>query len=273
MKKRLVSLISYVLIGICAAVAIYEGVQIYMDQKEYRVADKEYEDLARRLVEVPASTDTEVQNAAKKADEANKTDEDVPPAFKVDYDALEKINPDFIGWIYFEALDISYPVVREQKENQYIHLTFDGKTNKSGCIFMDTLSSADFSGKSDFIFGHNMRNLSMFGSMKLLYKKGNENLLQKHPYIYIYTKKGTYQYKVFAYETTHTGSSVYDEIKSDDEYDQYVAGVRKRTIYPETEEPDFSERPEILNLSTCSGEAGGTKRFVVHTVKIKTWTN
>ena len=267
MKERFGSLISYVLIGICAAVAIYEGVQIYLDQKEYRVADKEYEDLARQLVEIPAAADTEVQDTAKKADE------DAPPAFKVDYAALEKINPDFIGWLYFEALDISYPVVREQKENQYIHLTFDGKTNKSGCIFMDTLSSADFSGKSDFIFGHNMRNLSMFGSLKLLYKKGNENLLQKHPYVYVYTKKGTCQYKVFAYETTHTGSSVYDEIKTDDGYDQYVAGVMKRSIYSGAEEPDFSERPEILNLSTCSGEAGGTKRFVVHTVKIKTWPN
>ena len=267
MRERLGSLIRYVLIGICAAVAIYEGIQIYLDQKEYHVADKEYEDLAKQMVDVPVSEDAEVQYSEKAADE------DAAPAFKVDYDALQKINSDFIGWLYFEALDISYPVVKEQKENQYIHLTFDGGMNKAGCVFMDTLSSADFSGKSDFIFGHNMRNLSMFGSLKLLYKKGNEGLLQKHPYVYIYTKKATYQYEVFAYEATNTGSSVYDEIKTDDAYDQYVKGALKRSIYPDEDAIDFSERPELLNLSTCSGTAGGTKRFVVHTVKVRTWPN
>ncbi len=269
--SRVLTAVRYLLILVCAAVAVYEGVQIYLDQREYQTADHEYQELADQAVQETAGTAASASDVSGTS--GSQDSSEITPDLKVDYAALEKINPDFIGWLSFKALDISYPIVKEQKENEYIHATFDGKSNKAGCIFMDTLSNEKFDGRSDFVFGHNMRNLSMFGSLKLLYKKGNGYLLENNPYVFVYTKEGIYQYEVFAYETTQTGSSVYDEITTDDAYDAYVKAVRRRSMYECPDEIDFSKRPEILNLSTCSGAAGGTKRFVVHTVRIRTWEN
>ena len=263
----------YIMICICLAVAVYEGVQIYLDQREYQTADNEYQSIAEQAVQENAETASSSSGSAVSGSTDLQVNAKITPDLKVDYETLEKSNPDFIGWLSFEALDISYPIVKEQKENEYIHTTFDGRNNKAGCIFMDTLSNEKFEGRSDFVFGHNMRNLSMFGSLKLLYKKGNEYLLKNNPYVFVYTKDGIYQYEVFAYETTQTGSSVYDEITTDDAYDAYVKAVQRRSMYDCPDEIDFSERPELLNLSTCSGAAGGTKRFVVHTVRVRTWEN
>lgn len=96
------------------------------------------------------------------------------------------------------CLDISYPVVKEIEINEYLYKTFDGKNNRAGCLFEDVLSDDEFCGRHDMIFGHNMKDKSMFGNLKSLSGSAGESLLADNPYVYIYTKDKVYQYEVFA---------------------------------------------------------------------------
>lgn len=92
------------------------------------------------------------------------------PDLQIDFANLKKTNPDFRGWLYFPALDISYPVVQGEDNNYYLKHSFEGESVNAGCIFMDCEASADWSDRNTFVFGHNMRDESMFGSFKNLLK-------------------------------------------------------------------------------------------------------
>ena len=257
MNKTIFRIIRIILIIVCIGIIGFEGYKIYDDQQEYAVADTEYEEIEKKAVVWPSSED-----------EAELVDY---PLITIDFDGLEATNKDFVAWLYFPALEISYPVVKENYVDEYIHTTFDGKTNKAGCLFEDVLSDEQFRGMHDIVFGHNMKNLSMFGSLKLLYKKGNENLLKGNPYVYVYTRDYIFQYRVFGYYITNVGSYAYTNVLTNSTYDELVDYIRTNTIYPVPSDADFSLRPSLLTLSTCSGASGSGKRFVVHTYKTGAW--
>lgn len=256
------AVIRTILIIILAGVIGYEAVMIYRDQTEYSVAVNEYEEIRDTYVE------TKDDNSQKGAS----LWEDAYPKLDIKFQALKDVNPDFVGWIYFPALSkISYPVVKEQEIDQYLYKTFDGTSNRSGCIFMDVLSDENFCGLSDMVFGHNMKNGSMFGSLKTLYKSENKDVLKNSPYVYIYTEDKVYKYKVFAYYTTTRGSESYTEVTDENVYDEYINYIKSNSLIDVPEDIKFDENPSLLTLSTCSGKAGSGKRFVVHTVKVETF--
>ena len=257
MNRKVFNILRNLAIIACIAFAVYEAVYIYLEYLEYDVAKNEYEEIVANMVEWPASED-----------EAAIVEY---PLIHVDFEGLKEINPDYVGWIYFPCLDISYPVVKEQEIDQYLRLTFDGKQNKSGCIYEDVLSDAEFNGMHDIVFGHNMRDGSMFGKLKKLYQTKDEDLLSDNPYVYIYTKDYVFEYRVFGYYQTTVGSQAYKVVDNADDYDELIEYIKYNSAYPRPEDADFSQRPGILTLSTCSGASGSSKRFVVHTFRTGTF--
>ena len=249
-------------------VVLYEGVMIYIDQREYAVANNEYDSITDKYVR---DTGKNVVEAEPSGDVEEADDgEFIPyPDLDINYEELKAVNADFIGWLYFPAVGISYPVVRENEIDEYLYTTFEGKHNKAGSIFMDVLSNREFKGFSDMLFGHNMKNGSMFGSMKKLYQTKDEDLLAKDPYIYIYNEEGVRIYKVFAYYTTTQDSYSYTEVTNEEEYDDYVSYIKRNTIYSISSDISFEDYSPILTLSTCSGQSGSGKRFVVHSLFLK----
>lgn len=258
MNKKVLNVIRILAVLLCFGVIIYEAVNLYLDQKEYDIADDEYEEIRLQMAKWP-----------KAEDEAQVVDY---PLLQIDFDGLEEINPDFVAWLYFPCLDLSYPVVQENEVDEYIHLTFDKTVNKSGCIFEDVLSDPNFRGMHDIVFGHNMRDTSMFGKLKFLYQNKDEDPLAENPYVYIYTDEYVYEYRVFGYYITRVGSEAYKVVNTDDTYDDFVDYIKLHSSYKMPEEADLSERPSILTLSTCSGASGSGKRFVVHTYKTRAWS-
>ncbi len=257
MNKTVLKILRIIAIILCIGIIIYEAVRIYDDQKEYDVADEEYEELESMAVSWP-----------KGEDESQIVEY---PLLQIDFKKLEEINPDVVAWLYFPCLDISYPVVKENEVDEYIHLTFDGKVNKAGCLFEDVLSDSEFRGMHDIVFGHNMRNGSMFGSLKKLYANGNEHLLEDNPYVYVYTKDYVFQYRVFGYYISTVGSEAYKVVETSDSYDEFLDYIQLHSAYPRPADADLSQRPCLLTLSTCSGQSGSGKRFVVHTYKTAAW--
>ncbi len=183
------------------------------------------------------------------------------PRVSIDYDELMAINSDFVGVLYLPALQLKYPVAHSHDNAEYLKRTFEGTNNPAGCIFMDVSASSDYSDRNTFIFGHNMRNLSMFGSLKTL--QTDSTICPKHPYFYIYTKNRVYKYAIFAYYTVPTKDDMYLDFRGDDGYDAYVKKAVERSLFTPAEGAvDFSRRPNLVTLSTCYG-SGHVLNFVV----------
>ncbi len=242
---------------ICIGVIIYESIGLYNDSKEYEVADTEYETLTQDTISV--ATPEEIPEGA------------TYPPMHINYGQLKGINKDFVCWLYFPYFDLSYPVVQENVIDEYLRKTFEGTYNTSGCLFTDILSTPDFTGMHDIIFGHNMRNGSMFGRFKELSASDDREIIKSNPYVYVYTEKAVYQYEIFGYYVTTVGSDAYSVVTTNEEYDKFLSYISRNSLYQRPDTIDFAEYPSILTLSTCSGKSGSGKRFVIHTAKVNSW--
>ena len=236
---------------LCVAVIAIEAVNVAKDKKELTLAVNEYDSIRSEY----ALLET-----------ADKTDDGYPD-MEVDIEKLKEKNPDITAWIYIPCLDISYPVVKEKEIDEYLHKTIEGKESYAGSLFEDVLSDENFCGMHDMIFGHNMKDGSMFGSLKKVYSPENSNLLKDDPYVYIYTGDTIFRYEAFAYEITTAGSEAYSEVTDAEGYDRFMEYIFSNDQWGIGKDIAFDKRPSILTLSTCSGFTGGKKRFVIHTYK------
>ena len=246
-----------IVILICIGIIIYESIGLYRENKEYNIAGTEYEEI--------------VDTAVSVAD-----DEQLPPGatyppLQINFTQLKTINKDFVGWIYMPCFDLSYPVVHENEIDEYIKKTFEGKYNSSGCLFTDILSSRDFTGMHDIIFGHNMRNGSMFGQFKKLTQPDGREIIDSNPYVYIYTENAVFKYKVFAYYVTTVGSDAYSVVTSEQEYNDFIKYIDSNNLYEKPSDLELDKYPSLLTLSTCNGRSGSGKRLVIHAAKVDSW--
>jgi sortase B len=116
-----------------------------------------------------------------------------PDDLHIDWEALHKINPDIVAWLYGPGTQLRYPVVQGRDNSYYLNHTADNSVNASGAIFMDYQNSKDFSDASNYVYGHNMLGNTMFSEMT---KYTNEQFLRDHPRILIITPTKTYDLTV-----------------------------------------------------------------------------
>ncbi len=216
------------------------------------------------LLEYKAGTDayTELKSyALLKTGEGGEKTEDDFLMMDVDFDALSAINEDFVAWFSMPVLELDYPVVQGEDDEYYLTHTFEGEENSAGAIFMDSAANSSLTDFNTFLYGHNMKNGSMFGKLKQFGR--DERLCDSDPYFYLYTRDVAYRYRIISYYVTTDGSSAYFKPATQEEYKAYVQQVLSSTPY-DAREP-LPEGP-MVTLSTCYGQAGGVQRFVVHGV-------
>lgn len=187
------------------------------------------------------------------------------PEFTVDFEYLKSINSDIVGWIVMEGTQVNYPIVQGNNNSYYLNHSYDKKWSSYGSIFMDSSSSADFSDKNTFIYGHHTRNGSMFGEIK---KYMNINFYNEHPSFYLYTPTGNYVADIFSIYTDDALSDSYDQsFPSLEEFKQYIDIVTKKSKYNTGITIDY-ENDRIISLYSCSHETGYTKyeRYFIHAV-------
>lgn len=236
---------------------VFCGWQMVASRNSSKEASEAYAELAEKVGGVARE---EVQEA--QPEETDDVEEPGYPQLDIDIEALKEMNGDFRGWMYFPALDISYPVVQGEDNDYYLKHSFEGEKVNAGCIFMDYGASADWSDRNTFIFGHNMRDGSMFGTLKKLME--DTSICEENPYFYIYTEDYVYTYEIFSYYETKSTSDRYMTFTSDASYDAYVEWAVENSKYVSI--VDLSERKNIVSLSTCYGSAGTNRRILVHGV-------
>ena len=251
-KKQNISIHTIILI-LAIGIFLYSGCKLFLIISEYWKGDKEYESIAEEVI---------IENTQETQDE---TQEGVQEKFQVDFDKLRAMNPEAVAWIRFEEpAEISYPVVQGKDNSKYLKTTFEGKTNSAGTLFVDANNAGDFTDRNTFIYGHNMKNGSMFGQLR---KYKDASYCKENPYFYIYTPDGAEtRYRIFAVCIVEDASASYDKYyENDDEYLQYLAHVQQVARYSASVE--LTAQSQIVSLSTCTNVTE-TQRLLVHGVKM-----
>lgn len=180
----------------------------------------------------------------------------------VKLEELQQVNADIIGWIRFDNLEqLSYPVLYSGDDEKYLRTDIYGNQTIAGCIFMEGMNTPDFQDYHTILYGHNMKNLSMFGSLK---KYKTEDFYKDHQFFTIYTSECAYRYQIFAYYDVPETDEVYTVgFAPDDTFQKFIDKMKQKS-YDDTG-VNVTKDDHIMTLSTCSTTG---KRFVVHAVRI-----
>lgn len=249
-----------IVLAVSVILALISGVNVFRLSREYQKGINEYASL-EQYVTIEKEPVVSQQSEAETGEEEKKSQ--IPVSIDVQYEELKKINEGFAGWLYYEPLELSYPIVRGDDNDYYTHYTFENVQNSSGAIFMDFLNKKDYSHYNTIIYGHNMRNGTMFGSLKKLLN--DESMIEEDPYFYIFTEDKAYMYEIFAVYITTADSKTYDLINNEEEQAAYLEYIQKTATYLSDREVASDER--ITTLSTCHG-LHSNNRTVVHGVLI-----
>lgn len=172
----------------------------------------------------------------------------------IDYDYLVNINSDTVGYIIVEGTSINYPVVKTINNDYYLKHSFDKSYNSAGWIFMDYRNNIN--DKNIIIYGHNMKDGSMFGKLKLLKKN-------KESYITYYDNNIKYRYKVFSIYEIEEEDYYLKTVFNGNEYNNFINTLKNRSLYDYGYTPNNEDN--IITLSTCTS---GSKRLVVHAYRL-----
>lgn len=237
------------------AVFCFSGYQLLKIYLDYQAGVNEYKEVEHQVVKkasVPLELKETPENIQK--EEVRKPDYQPP---EVDFQELNSMNPDVIGWLDVEALDISYPIVQGQDNEYYLHRTFLKQENFAGSIFVDCSNASDFSDPNTIIYGHNMKNGSMFGTLKQLCEKDK---YQDSRYLWICTPEGKYRYEIFSMQYADVNSDTYTLFSQQGEaFGAYLETMKNRSQV--NLESELTDQDYIVTLSTCTSDE--QVRFVV----------
>ena len=184
--------------------------------------------------------------------------------YTIDFNKLKEQNNETVAWIKVNNTNIEYPVVKADNNNFYLNHSFDKSKNSAGWIFADYRNKFDGTDKNIVIYGHNMRDDSMFGSLKnILNSDWYDN--EENTSITLYTENEKNIYKVFSiYKIESEDYYIKTEFENSNEFEQFEKTIKKRSI--KEFNIDISKSDNILTLSTCANN--NKYRVVLHAKKI-----
>lgn len=241
---------------------VVASVNIFKLGKEYQKGINEYKELENYVTVVEApEEEPEKEEVIRETEEVKESV--IPVNIEVDFLALKSINNDLVGWLYYEPLEINYPIVRGDDNEYYTHYTFENEKNASGAIFMDCLNKPDMSSYNTIIYGHNMRNGTMFGSLKKLLS--DYTIIEENPYYYVFTEEKAYMYEITSVYITNQASDTYNLVNNETEQQEYIDYIKSSSTW--YWEKELKNTDKIVTLSTCHG-LHSNNRTVVHGVLI-----
>lgn len=207
----------------------------------------------------PAPQSSDVDFSAEQESEANTEQLPMETApIEVDFEALWETNEDVVGWIYCEDTPINLPVVQAEDNDYYLRRLIDGTWNSSGTLFVDYRNADDFSDSNTIIYGHNMKNKGMFGTLPN-YKE--QSYYDEHPLMCLLTPDGNYKVELIAGYVTSSTSEIYSFGQTEEEVLAFV----EQSIEKSTFASDFQvlQGDRFVTLSTCSYEYDNARYVLI----------
>ncbi len=257
-----------ILVFSCAVLMLYSGFRLGKIWMEYHKAQSRYQELnaCLRFDSPSDSQKEENENSPNRTpDTGSFLDDrflssevpDIIPA--VSFEALEAINPDIAAWILVPETRLSYPVVQGKDNEYYLNHLFSGEINGSGCPFFDFRTSPDFTDFHMIIYGHHMKNGTMFAALEN-YK--DQDFYEKNPAFWLLTPEAAWKLEIFsAYVADEQDNAWKLDFSGEQEREAWLQAVTEKSliscrIAPETED-------QVVTLSTCTYDFENA-RLVVH---------
>ena len=189
------------------------------------------------------------------------------PEKEVDFaDLQENTNEDIYAWVYIPDTKIDYPVLQHPADNTYyLNYNLDGSKGYPGCIYTEDYNAKDFSDPVTVMYGHNMKNGSMFAG---LHRYGDSQYMEEHPYVYVYTEDGLLVYEIFAAHEYSDAHILYGhDYMEPEEFEEYLEEIRNVRDMGRVlrEGVEVTEGDRILTMSTCIASKPNN-RFLVQGV-------
>ncbi len=236
-------------VGLCIAGMIGSAWVVISADREYARGDSAYERI-RRLKETTMQPSAPSAKPQPVSDVHPAPDVRAAQETEVDFAALARVNPDVVAWIKARDSAIDYPVVQGQDNSYYLNHLFTGQANSMGSPFVDYRTPGDFSGAMTIIYGHYMKNGSIFASLAK-YKK--QAYYDEHPLMELYTPEGDYKIELFAGMIAN-GSDEFlrRDFEDDGDYLAYIDTLKDESTFRSNVTVRADER--IVALVTCSYE-------------------
>ena len=228
---------------------------------EYRKGDQIYENAMEFVVEADTPVEVKDETTMKRT------------YTEIDFAGMRAVNEDVIGWIQILDSPVDYPLLDADDNKYYLNHTYDRQWSSYGSIFLEPRNNPDLSERHLVIYGHNMVNESMFGSL-LEYK--NQEYADSHPEITVCMTDRDLTYRVFSAYTAHVDSAAYRMSFSDDaSFMEMAEQMKANSVIAADVMPTAED--QVLTLSTCTPEGAKKYRFIVNAVLVedssKTETN
>lgn len=252
MKKKKTN-IAFIICLLVLIVVVIIGVTYKIKQKQNASV---YKNLAEEVIPEPETDD----------DISAEPEQDVPE-IPVDFQKLQEQNPDIYAWIRIDDTQVDYPIAHSQEdEDYYLDHTIEGAEGLPGSIYTQYSYNQDFeTDKVTVIYGHNMRDDSMFGGLSDYLDEGFRD---SHSEIQIYTPEHIYTYKVVCsvtYDDRHI-LAAYSGCTDALDYEKFLESLQTERKLPSwIEEPlGVTTEDRMIVLSTCNGNS--SQRFLIGAV-------
>lgn len=186
----------------------------------------------------------------------------VPTTFnkEVSFQNLHNENSDYLFWLYIPNTKIDYPVMMSRDNKDYLHSSFYKEKLYSGTLFIDALSNKRENQENLIVYGHNMKDGSMFGTLK---KWRSEKYFNEHKFIEIYTEKEKRVYLIFAVREVSSNMNLLHYKLDGFTNEEYIQDARNNNIHFREFEDQYKNN-QIMTLSTCM--SNDAKRLIINSI-------
>lgn len=226
--------------------------------REYHQSDQIYKQLVTKVEKKHTNLSIHTDGESTPGGDTEDNPED-NTEISIASDELKQINPDYVGWLTLPGTRIDYPVVQGVDNTYYLDHLFDGTENIAGCLFLDAENNQDFSSRNSIIYGHHMKNKSMF--YELSYYK-ERSWWKEHPQYYLILPDKQARLVVFSAYVADVSEDAWKlDFESQEAYETWINERKERSVCQPEQEIGIPD--SVVTCSTCSYEFEDA-RFVVH---------
>lgn len=176
----------------------------------------------------------------------------------VDFDSLIEKNRDVIGWLYCEDTPINYAIVQAEDNEFYLRRGIDGKHSHSGSLFADFRNASDFTDKNTVIYGHNMNNFEMFGTL-IRYK--DQEYFDSHPELLLITPNASYTVSLIAGFEEKSTPAFYEKLVSFENAEEMLNAFISKSVFKSS--CSFSDSDKFITFSTCTDDYSDVRFLLI----------
>lgn len=236
-----------------AAIFLFSGLRITSYFWDRNKSQAEYDSIQHVYYSVE---DTDEEKTDQQEDN---TDKYPTNPILANFHPLLKENDDTVGWLRISNTVIDYPILQGNDNQFYLNYTFRKEKNKSGALFMDFRNSVDTLDQNTIIYGHNMKDGSMFGELR---KYRNETFFQENDVIVFNALYEEMEWKIFSvFLSDTTFNYIKPEFHDGESFEKFIQRVKEVSMY--ATEMEITENDHILTLSTCASDFDDARLVVM----------